>query len=103
MFTTPTLQELQRPKLTHRLPLLPATSTQSFMQFRYMVTEKCHQNVIRVCDDLYHSCAFVRCCDAETSVILLLLDMPDMLFAKFWRGQCSVFSRDIIKGGILAC
>ena len=22
-----------------------------------------------------------------------------MLFAKFWRGQCRVFSRDILKGG----
>ena len=30
-----------------------------------------------------------RCYDAETSVILLLLDraLPDMLFAKFWRGH----------------
>ena len=26
-----------------------------------------------------------------------------MLFAKFWRGQCGVFSRNILKEGILAC
>ena len=25
--------------------------------------------------------------------------MPDMLFEKFWRGQCRVFSRDILKWG----
>ena len=34
MLTTPKLKELQRPKLTHKLPLLAATSTPSFMQFR---------------------------------------------------------------------
>ena len=34
MLTTPKLKELQRSKLVHKLPLLPATSTQSFMQFR---------------------------------------------------------------------
>ena len=26
--------------------------------------------------------------------------LPDMLFVNFWRGQCSVFSRDILKGGL---
>ena len=25
--------------------------------------------------------------------------LPDMLFAGFWRGQCRVFSRDLLKGG----
>ena len=30
MLTTPKLKELQRPKLIHKLPLLPATSTQKF-------------------------------------------------------------------------
>ena len=34
MLTIPKLMELQRPKLIRNLPLLPATSTQSFMQFR---------------------------------------------------------------------
>ena len=34
MLTTPNLKELQRPILAHKLPLLPATSTPSFMQFR---------------------------------------------------------------------
>ena len=46
MLTTPKLKELQRPILIHKLPLLPATSTPSFMQFRYTVTEKCHQNIM---------------------------------------------------------
>ena len=34
MLTTPKLKELQSPKLINKLPLVPATSTQSFMQFR---------------------------------------------------------------------
>ena len=98
MLTTPKLKELQRPILIHKLPLLPATSTPSFMQFRYTVTEKCHQNVNGVCMATtftmpvhLHGAYFVsfllltgRCYDAETSVILLLLDRaPDMLYAKF--------------------
>ena len=36
MLTTPKLKELQRPKLIHELPLLPATSTPSFIQFCYL-------------------------------------------------------------------
>ena len=35
MLTTPKLKEIQRPILIHNLPLLPATSTPSFMQFGY--------------------------------------------------------------------
>ena len=46
MLTTPKLKELQRPIFIPKLPLLPATSTPSFMQFRYTVTEKCYQNVM---------------------------------------------------------
>ena len=34
MLTTPKLKELQRPKLIHKLTLLPPTSTPIFMQFR---------------------------------------------------------------------
>ena len=34
MLTTPKLKELQRPILIHKLPLLPATSIPSFIQFR---------------------------------------------------------------------
>ena len=48
MLTTPKLKELQRFKLMHKLPLLAATSTPSFMQFRSTVAEKCHQNVLTV-------------------------------------------------------
>ena len=42
-----------------------------------------------------------RCYDAETSVILLLLDRAIVWYAfcKVWKGQCRVFSRDILKGG----
>ena len=32
--TTPKLKEIQRPILIFKVPLLPATSTPSFMQFR---------------------------------------------------------------------
>ena len=85
MLTTPKLKELQRPKLIRKLPLLPATSTPSFMQF--------HQNempskryAVCVCVTTFtmpvhlHGAYFMsflllngRCYDAETSVILLLL------------------------------
>ena len=34
MLTTPKLKEVQRLKLMHKLPLLAATSTPSFVQFR---------------------------------------------------------------------
>ena len=86
MLTTPKLKELQRPKLIHKLPLLPATSTPSFMRFRYTVTEKCHQNVTPCVTTFtmpvhLYGVYFVsfllltgRRYDAETSVILLLLD-----------------------------
>ena len=46
ILTSPKLKKLQRPILIHKLPLLPATSIPSFMQFRYTVTEKFHQNVM---------------------------------------------------------
>ena len=53
MFTIPKLKELQRPKPIHKLPLLPATSTPSFMQRRNAIKTSC-----RGCDDLYHACTF---------------------------------------------
>ena len=86
MLPTPKLKELQRPTFIHKLPLLPATSTPSFMQFRYTVTEKCHQNVMPCVTTFtmpvhLHGAYFVsfllltgRCYDTETSVIVLLLD-----------------------------
>ena len=86
MLTTPKLKELQRPILIRKLPLLPATSTPSFMQFRYTVTEKCHQNVMPCVTTFtmpvrVHGAYFApfllltgRCYDTETSVILLLFD-----------------------------
>ena len=86
MLTTPKLKELQRPILIRKLALLPATSTQSFMQLRKTVTEKCHLNVMPCVTTFtmpvhLHGAYFAsfllltgRCYNAETSVILLLLD-----------------------------
>ena len=61
VLTTPKLKELQRPKLVYKLPLSAATITPSFMLFRSLVMEICHQNLSpykSACDDLYHACTF---------------------------------------------
>ena len=88
MLATPKLKELQRPKLIHKLPLLPATSTQSFMQFRPLNGYgEMPSKRYAVCMTTFtmpvhlHWAYFVsfllltgRCYDVETNVILLLLD-----------------------------
>ena len=83
MLTTLKLKELQRPKLIHKLPLLPATSTPSFMLNGY---GKMPSNRYSVCVTTFtmpvhlHGAFFMsllltgRCYDAETSIILLQLD-----------------------------
>ena len=87
---TPKVNKLRSSKLRLTQPLLVATFTQNFMRFRCRSMEKHHQSVSShnsVCDDLYHPCTLilrgakfapfllltVRCYDAETNAILLLL------------------------------
>ena len=92
MLTTPKVKELQRPKLKHKLQLLPATSTPSFMQFRINGYEEMPSKPCAVCVTTFtmpvclHGTYFVsfllltgRCYDTETSVILLLLERPFFL------------------------
>ena len=87
MLTTPKLKELQKPILIHKLPLLPATSIPSFMQFRLNGYGEMPSKRYAVCVTTFtmpvhlHGVYFVafllltgRCYDAETSVIVHLLD-----------------------------
>ena len=86
MLTTQKLKELQDPYLciSYHYYLLQAhqVSCNSAKRLR----RNAIKTLCRVCDDLYHACTFAwayfmsfllltgRCYDAETSVILLLLD-----------------------------
>ena len=85
MLTTPKLKELQRPILIHKLPLLPTTSTQVAIPLngngevpskRYAVCVTTFTMPIHLHGPYFVSFLLLtgRCYDAETSVILLLLD-----------------------------
>ena len=86
MLTTPKLKQLQRPILIRKLPLLPATSTPSFMQSakrlrrmpskRYAVCVTTFTIPVHLDGAYFVSFLLItgRCYDAETSVILLLLN-----------------------------
>ena len=84
MLTTLKLKELQRPKLMHKIPLLPATSTPTISlngygempSKRYSVCVTTFTMPVHLHGAFFMSFLLLtgRCYDAETSVILLQLD-----------------------------
>ena len=58
MLTTPKLNELQRPKLINKLPLIPATHTKFHTILLNCYGEMPSKLIPCVCDDLYHACTF---------------------------------------------